>query len=247
MKRLTLIIAAGLLSLGAGVVNAQNAGDDAASMADLLNQIQQGQARDSQEARQREAQFNQDRNQQQNLLNRARAERTRQENESARLEQLFQDNQTKIVAARAALDERLGALKELFGVLQTVSGDSQGRFNTSLTNIQYPGRETFLVELGSKMASASSLASIEDIEMLWFELQREITEQGRISRFTTDYATADGERVTGEVVRVGVFNLAFSDGYLQYDSQTKNVTELQRQPEQARSATGRAGSSATSA
>jgi biopolymer transport protein ExbB len=108
MKRITLIIAAGLLSLTAGVANAQDT--DAASMADLLNLIQQGQSRDSQEARQREAEFNQDRNQQQNLLNRARAERTREENESARLEQLFENNQAEIVAARAALDERLGAL-----------------------------------------------------------------------------------------------------------------------------------------
>ena len=111
MKRFTLIIAAGLLSLGAGAVNAQDVEADAASMADLLNLIQQGQSRDSQEARQREAEFNQQRNQQQNLLNRARAERTRQENESARLEQLFENNQARIVAARAALDERLGALK----------------------------------------------------------------------------------------------------------------------------------------
>ena len=98
MKRLTIIIATGLLSLGASVVNAQNASEDAASMAELLKQIQQGQARDSQEARQREAEFNQQRNQQQNLLNRARAERTRQENESARLEQAFEDNQAQIGA-----------------------------------------------------------------------------------------------------------------------------------------------------
>lgn len=83
MKRLTLIIAAGLLSLGVGTANAQ---EDAASMSELLELIQAGQARDSQEARQREAQFNQQRNQQQNLLNQARAERTREENESARLE-----------------------------------------------------------------------------------------------------------------------------------------------------------------
>ena len=47
MKRLTLIIAAGLLSLGTGVASAQ---EDAASMAELLNLIEQGQARDSQEA-----------------------------------------------------------------------------------------------------------------------------------------------------------------------------------------------------
>ena len=108
MKRLLIILALGLLSVGFGVANAQE--QDAASMSELLNLIEKGQARDSQEARQRESAFTQQRNQQQTLLNRARAERTRQENESARLEQLFKNNNTKIVAARVALDERLGAL-----------------------------------------------------------------------------------------------------------------------------------------
>jgi biopolymer transport protein ExbB len=228
MKRLTLIIAAGLFSLSAGVANAQDS--DAASMTDLLNLIQQGQARDSQEARQREAEFNQQRNQQQNLLNRARAERTRQENESARLEQTFEDNQARIVSARAALDERLGALKELFGVLQTVSGDTQGRFAASLTNLQFPEREQFLVELGSKMASATELAQIEDIERLWYELQREIAESGKVVRFTQQITTAGGEQVEAEIVRIGAFNLVFEDGYLEYKDDG-SVVELPRQPE----------------
>jgi biopolymer transport protein ExbB len=231
MKRLSLIIAAGLLSLGTGIANAQDAGGDAASMAELLKQIQQGQARDSQEARQREAEFNQDRNQQQNLLNRARAERTRQENESARLEQAFEDNQARIVAARAALDERLGALKELFGVLQTVSGDTQGRFNASLTNLQYPERENFLVALGSKMASATELAQIEDIETLWFELQREITESGRVVRFNHLVTRADGTQEEMEVVRVGSFNLIADVGYLEHDAGEGSISELLRQPD----------------
>jgi biopolymer transport protein ExbB len=230
MKRFTLIIAAGLLSLGSAVVNAQDADADAASMEQLLQLIQQGQARDSQEARQREAQFNQDRNQQQNLLNRARAERTRQENESARLEQLFEDNQAEIVAARAALDERLGALKELFGVLQTVSGDTQGRFAASLTNLQFPEREQFLVELGSKMASATELAQIEDIEQLWYLLQQEIAESGKVVRFNNEITTAGGEQISAEIVRVGAFNLVFEDGYLEYKDDG-TVVELPRQPE----------------
>ena len=231
MKRLTIIIATGLLSLGASVVNAQNASEDAASMAELLKQIQQGQARDSQEARQREAEFNQQRNQQQNLLNRARAERTRQENESARLEQAFEDNQAQIVAARAALDERLGALKELFGVLQTVSGDTQGRFNASLTNLQFPEREKFLVALGSKMASATELAQIEDIETLWFELQREITESGKVVRFNHLVTRADGTQEEMEVVRVGSFNLISDVGYLEHDAGEGSISELLRQPD----------------
>ena len=74
-------------------------------------------------------------------------------------------------------------MKELFGVLQTVAGDAQGRFNSSLTNLEYPDRSEFLVELGSKMANANSLAQIEDIERLWFELQREINESGKVARF----------------------------------------------------------------
>jgi biopolymer transport protein ExbB len=224
------MVATGLL--GFGVAQAQDA--PANSMGELLQQIERGQARDSQEARRREADFAKRRNEQQSLLNQARAERARQERNSARLEQLFEDNQVKIVAARAALDERLGALKELFGVLQTVSGDSQARFKGSLTDIQFPDRVDFLVELGSKMAGASELASIEDMERLWYELQREVTESGKVVRFNHNITTAEGEIMNTEVVRVGVFNIVFEDGYLQYDSTTGNVSELQRQPEQGR-------------
>jgi len=229
MKRLTIIIATIFVCVGA--VQAQ---EDANSMDELLQQIERGQARDNQDARQREARFAQARNEQQNLLNQARAERSRQERNSERLEQLFEDNQTKIVAARAALDERLGALKELFGVLQTVSGDAQGRFNTSLTNIQFPDREDFLVELGGKMAGASSLASIEEIERLWFELQREVSETGKVVKFSHEVTTAGGEVLNVEIVRVGAFNIVFEDGYLQYNGTTGSVSELQRQPEEGR-------------
>ncbi|MDG2376917.1 MAG: MotA/TolQ/ExbB proton channel family protein, partial [Woeseiaceae bacterium] len=83
------------------------------------------------------------------------------------------------------------------------------------------------------MAGASSLASIEEIEQLWYELQREVTESGRIVRFPLSVTRADGEVATTDVVRVGTFNIVFEDGYLQYGS-TGAVSELQRQPEQGR-------------
>ncbi len=229
MKRITLIIAAGLLSLGLTTANAQD-DDRAASMSELLRLIEQGQARDSREARQREAAFAQARNQQQSLLNQARSERTRQENVSQQLENEFEQNQQRIITARQALDERLGALKELFGVLQTVSGDTQGRFAASLTNVEYPDRGKFLVELGSKMAGASSLASIEDIERLWALLQQEVVESGKVSRFNRLVTKADGTQEEVEVVRVGSFNLVSDDGYLEYNDDG-SISELLRQPE----------------
>jgi biopolymer transport protein ExbB len=117
--------------------------------------------------------------------------------------------------------------------LQTVSGDAQGRFNTSLTNIQFPDRENFLVALGSKMAGASSLASIDEIEQLWFELQREVSQSGKIVKFPFEVTKADGEVVTADVVRVGTFNIVFEDGYLRV-TDSGSVAELQRQPEQSR-------------
>ena len=228
MKRIMIMmVAAGVLALGATTVSAQ---EDAVSLDELLNLIEQGQSRDSQEARRREAEFAQRRTEQQQLLNQARGERTRLERESARLEQLFEDQQADIVAARAALDERLGALKELFGVLQTVAGDTQGRFSESLTNIQYPEREEFLFALGNKMAGANSLASIEDIERLWFELQREINESGKVVRFNHTVRAADGTESEMPIVRVGLFNIVNEDiGYLKYEDRA--VSELARQPE----------------
>jgi len=225
MKRITIILTTSLLMLGFGTANAQ----DASTMGELLELVQQGQSRDSREARQREGEFQRAQGQQQNLLNQARGERTRQERESARLEQLFQDQQAEIVLARAALDERLGDLKELFGVLQTVSGDTQGRFNTSLTNLQFPDREAFLVQLGSKMASATELASIKDIETLWGMLQQEILESGKVVRFKHTVRKADGQESEEEIIRVGLFNIISDAGYLQVKAGA--VAELGRQPE----------------
>jgi biopolymer transport protein ExbB len=229
MKRFTLIIAAGLLSFGFATANAQSEDEGAASMAELLRLIEQGQARDSREARQREAAFAQARNQQQSLLNQAKAERTREENISAQLENDFEQNQQRIITARQALNERMGALKELLGVLQTVAGDTQGRFAVSLTNIEYPDRGNFLVELGSSLAGASNIPEIEEIETLWAMLQQEIMESGKISRFTHMVTTADGNQEEMEVVRVGTFNLISDNGYLKFEN--GQIAELQRQPE----------------
>jgi biopolymer transport protein ExbB len=231
MNRFTLIIAAGLLSLGFATANAQEQEEAAAaSMSELLNLIQQGQARDSREARQREAAFAQARNQQQSLLNQARAERTRQENISAQLEDEFEANQQRIITARQALDERMGALKELLGVLQTVAGDTQGRFTASLTNIEYPNRSGFLVELGSKLAGASNIPEISEIEELWALLHQEVVESGKVTRFNHLVTRADGTEEEMEVIRVGSFNLASNNGYLEFNDDG-TISELLRQPE----------------
>lgn len=227
MRKLLLIMAAALtLAVSAPQAVAQ----DAASLNELLRLIERGQSTDSAEARKREAEFNSRKSEQAQLLATAKAERTRAERTGAELEKLFETNGERLTVKQAELTERLGDLKELFGVLQVTSGDMQSVFGSSLTNIQFADREEFLVEFGGKMASSTNLASIEEIERLWYEMQREVVASGQIAKFTADVIT-DGEVRPTDVIRVGNFVLVADGRYLNFSTETEVITELPRQPQ----------------
>lgn len=206
----------------------------AVSIEELLRQVEQGRINDNQENRQREERFRASRADQQRLLRDAEATKRAEEQRSERLENEFDANEGTLDELKALYNERLGALKELFGVMQQVAGDARGRFDSSLTNIQYPDRGQFLGDLAKKIGSASQLPSIEEIERLWFELQREMTESGKIVRFETPVITQDGTEEIMEIARVGLFNIVSDGKYLDFDANTQAVSELPRQPEQGR-------------
>ena len=69
--------------------------------------------------------FQKDRARQQQLLADAKAEQARQEQRSQTLEDTFEANDSQIIDLERALQDRLGDLKELFGVLQQAAGDAQ--------------------------------------------------------------------------------------------------------------------------
>ena len=207
---------------------------EALTLDELLDLVEQGAVRDNQEMRAREEQFRQARGEQQRLLDQAKAERTAQERRSQRLENAYGENERRIAALKQTRDERLGVLKELFGVTQQVAGDARTRFDASLTNVQYPDRSAFLTRLVEKLGSGIELPSIEEMERLWWELQREMTESAKIVRFNTEVISLAGEREATEVVRIGLFNIVSDGKYLTYREETGNVTELGRQPEQGR-------------
>ncbi len=206
----------------------------AVSIEELLRQVEQGRIKDNQENRQREERFRASRADQQRLLRDAEATKRAEEQRSERLENEFDANEGTLTDLKALYNERLGALKELFGVMQQVAGDARGRFDSSLTNIQYPDRGQFLGDLAKKIGSASQLPSIEEIERLWFELQREMTESGKVVRFETPVITEDGTEEIMEIARVGLFNIVSDGKYLDFDANTQAVSELPRQPEQGR-------------
>ena len=200
------------------------------SLDELLEQVRQGRVKDAAENEQRLQEFRRDQANQRQRLADMRAEQRRQEQLSEQLERTFEANDLEIADLEAQLSEALGDLKELFGVLQQAAGDARGNFDNSLTQVQYPDRSEWLTAFAQKMGSTTRLPTLEEIERMWFELQREMTESGKVTTFPTSVVSATGEEETRNVTRVGVFN-AVSDGrYLEYVPETGRLVELQRQP-----------------
>lgn len=228
--RLHFIAAAFAACLGVVLVSPARAAD-ALSLDDLLRQVESGRVKDAAENKARLDAFQRDRASQQQALNDVKAERTREEGRSQTLEARFASNDVEIVELERALQERLGDLKELFGVLQQAAGDARGNFDNSVTQVQFPERSAWLTSFAQKMGSTTRMPTLEEIERLWFELQREMTESARVARLTAPVVSAQGQEEEREVVRVGLFNVVSGDKYLEYVPETGRLVELARQPQ----------------
>lgn len=223
-KLLSTLFVAALFSTGAMAQN-KNLDLDA-----LLKQLEEGKFQQNQQNQAREAEFRSKVAEQDRMIVQAETERNAEIARSERLETNFEENEFKIADLQEALDKRLGSLKELFGVLQQVSGDTSNKFKNSLISAEIPGRGVFLDELAQSMGKSSKLASIEEIERVWFEMQREMTQAGKVVKFNTDVVEADGNKVAKDVTRVGPFALVADGKYLMYNTETGTVAELIRQP-----------------
>ncbi len=224
-----------VISLLAFPVYAEEAAEDEfknpSSPEELLELVQKGQFADTQEQRDRERQFRNEKNKQAKLLADAKAERARLEREAARLEVKFEANEALLVVAEVQLKERLGSLNEIFGHLAGLATESRNIFEQSISSAQFgKEREEFLTKLAVKMGRGVTLASIPELERLWFELQREINATGEVVKFTTDVIALDGTVESREVVRVGVFNAVSDGNYLTYASTRGMYEELPSQP-----------------
>ena len=198
----------------------------ASSLEELLERTRSTRAQQTEANRARERDFLARRDEQAELVEKAVKERDAAEAVSQALSAQYDQNDIRIAEFEDLLTARLGSLGELFGVVRQVSGDVSSAIYQSLISSQYPGRDEFFYEL----AKAKELPSIEKLERLWYEMQHEMTESGRVVRFDTPIAVADGSSVEAEVVRVGAF-IAVSDGkYLIYKPDVKALAVLPRPP-----------------
>ncbi len=203
-------------------------GEKAQTLDQLLDMVKKSQISESAEHKQREAEFARDKAGQANLLAQAKATRAAEEAKSQTLEKKYAEQDLLVKQKREQLTQRLGSMRELFGHLTSTAGDLRATLETSLVSAQLPNRGDFLDTLIEKMNGSTQLPDIEEIERLWYEVQREMVETGRVVKFTANVVKPNGESSSQEVVRIGSYNLISNGTYLSYAS--GKIEELPRQP-----------------
>jgi biopolymer transport protein ExbB len=193
---------------------------------DLLKQVKSERVSEAKLDKKREAEFTSARADKQALLNKATKELANQNARNARLTKEYADNEIALAQKEVELDNATGTLGEMFGVSRAAAAGAYGQIATSIVSAEFPGRGETL----NRIANAKEIPALEDLEELWFALQTEMTESGKVSKFTAEVTNLDGSKTTQEITRIGTFNLVSDSGYLTYNDEVGQVQPLAKQP-----------------
>lgn len=202
----------------------------AVQLGDLDKLVKQMRDSESKLSQDREARFRSELQKQEQLAQKALARRNAAEARGNQLNKAFDANQIHLDEMRVLLKQHEGNLGELFGVTRQIAGDAANVLQQSMLTVHYPAEEgrvdraKFLVD----MAGAKSLPSIVELERMWFELQREMVENGKVVRFKTPVLKPDNTTEEMEVVRIGPFTAVSDGNYLGYIPSKKSLSMLER-------------------
>ena len=199
--------AAAVLSLGAFSLSAPAS---AQSLADIANRIKQDSSQLSAENQARLRRFQQARDEQASIMAAARQELNAAESRGRSLSGQFDANEAKLSELQNRLEEEAGDFGELLGQFRQAAGETMPVISNSIANFQYPGR----VEKLSEISQASSLPSRADLDSLPNAILQEMIAQSEVTTFTTTVSNgaADGSNAELELLRIGNFTAATTDG-----------------------------------
>lgn len=183
-------------------------------------------------AKEREARFKEEFEKQRKLTADTVALRNAAEARSNSLNTQIADNKARIIELQELLDVNLGNLGELFGVTRQIAGDTAGELSESLVNTQLvtPAGQENRLQFMQRIAAATALPSILDLERMWFEIMEEMEAQTQTVRYTASVLQQDGSTVDTEVVRIGSFGAIGNGEYIAYLSSEQKLATLSRQP-----------------
>lgn len=166
--------------LCSGVVTAQPPVPE--TLDELLEQLQEARSQQAERNVRREKAFLAERDSQQRKLEEARAALLSEQQRSELLQESFDENESTTAELRARLDQRAGALLELFGASRQVAGQAKAVFEDSLISSQFRDREKRLAEFSADAATPE----IDDLEDLWQGLLQEMVESGKVARYQAE-------------------------------------------------------------
>ncbi|WP_444994586.1 MotA/TolQ/ExbB proton channel family protein [Aliikangiella sp. IMCC44359] len=233
MKIRNLLVATLLAGASLTAISAEEAkptGAIKAPAVDTLDQlfklVKQNKLKQDSVNKKREQQFLQDRNNQRALLNQAKAEQKSEEDRSERLKAALDANEKKLAELEEQKHLKAGSLGEMIGVVRQFSGNTAAGLKRSVVTAQLPDRHQALEQL----AQAKAFPKIPEIRSLWVAMQQEMTEQGKVVKFTKEIINTEGKKEPRDMIRVGSFNLVSNGEYLVFDGASQDIKQLTRAP-----------------
>ncbi len=145
------------------------------------------------------------------------------------LDKTWNEDEKRIAEINNLLKQRLGNLGELFGVTRQVAGDAANTLQQSILSTQYGIRRRRARNGRSSCAdwpAPRHCRRSTELERLWYELMREMTDAGRVVKYRASVLEHDNTKVDMDVVRVGPFTVSSNGDYLGYLPSMKSLAEL---------------------
>ena len=196
------------------------------SLEQLLQQVRERNAKETQLRQRREQKFLVARDQRRALLETLNAELGEAQTRTQELTSRQKAHREDLARLRADLEQQLGSLRELGGVVRRVAGDTRAALRDSLVSAQHPEHEV----LAARLAMAEGLPAYGELRRLWTILLEEMVEAGNSARFRARVSGTDGRSSEREVLRVGAFNAISGGLFLRYLPETGSFLEPARQP-----------------
>lgn len=167
---------------------------------------------------------------QQRLMREAAATRTQIQAAVQAKTNQFSANDLQISTLNVEMREKANTLGlgELFGLARQVAGDSATILEQSLVNAQYASEDSRVAFLRD-FSQQDTIASIAQLERVWFEIQREMTASGEVARYTGTVVEPNGDALTAEVVRIGPFTATADGQFLAYIPNLSRLSIMPRQ------------------
>ena len=202
--------------------------EEPSNLDELLEQVKKERTLQKEELLQRESKFKDAHSKQKKLFELATKKLKEEEDRSKSLKATYESYDSEIKKQKEILDERMGTLGELDGIVKQIAGELDSIIDTSLVSSQKPDRDKIL----DKLSTRKELPSYEELEELWLLAMDEMVESGKVVSFPGKIVTASGNEIEQEVTRIGVFNAISAGRFLRSLPESGVLMEPGRQPGQ---------------